>query len=101
MNDRERIQQAERVKKFDALCEAEAEVQAAIDTIKSDSTGPFTMNASRVQSIDGITITFASGEVVSFAFEKIRGLHGWAVSNALSPLLTELRERIWKEKEKI
>lgn len=104
MNEHERKLQQQRIDKFEALVRVEHEVLTAIKQLEPDSDGAFTGNASRIKPVVGITIHLATTEgerVVELKFTHLRALSGWRVSNALTPLLVEVRDQIWREKEKI
>ena len=101
MNNQERNLQTKKLQEFDRLSALENEIQLAIELLKDDAAGPFTGNFSRVKPVVGITIEFPDDVTVDVRFPALRGLSGWKVSSALTPLLLELRDQIWKDKEKL
>jgi hypothetical protein len=101
MNNQELKHQAERVATYKRLCEIEAEVLTALRAIESTSDGPFTGSTSKVQPVLGFTIRFPGDIEVDVAFPTLRGLKGYVISQALRPVLNEILDRIWEEKEKL
>jgi len=101
MTSQERTLQQKRIERYNALDDAANKIHTALERIKPDSDGPFTGNASKVKSVNGIRISFYDGEVVSIEFKTMGALHGWPLSQALKALLEEIQQRIWKEMEAI
>lgn len=93
MTDQERLQLGKRVKRFDALTGALAEVRMAVAILRDGK--EFTMNTSQIRNVTGILIEFDDAKI-QLGFSNIN-LRGYEVARALQGVLDEIEGRLVKE----